>query len=259
MPVRRDYAILPWMHSPLFFSATLPGFFASFVEFVEALTIVLAVGVTRGWRAALLGVAAGALMLLVLIIGFGPALALVPFAILQLVIGVLLLLFGLRWLRKAVLRAAGVIALHDEALIFEKQRTALLSEAVPQNFDGVGFLVSFKAVVLEGLEVVFIVIALGTAAGALVAASIGAAAAGAIVVGLGFAVHRPLSRVPENGLKLFVGIMLSAFGTFWTGEALRVEWPGADWSLLALVCTYASLALLSVSLARAWRSKAIAA
>jgi uncharacterized membrane protein len=247
------------MSWPVFFSTALPGFLASLVEFVEALTIVLAVGVTRGWRAALFGVGAGALLLLALVVAFGPALTLVPIAKLQLVIGVLLLLFGLRWLRKAVLRAAGVIALHDEERIFQKQRAALAGEGAPQPFDRIGFLVSFKAVVLEGLEVVFIVIALGAAGGALVAAGTGAAAAGIIVVGLGLAVHRPLTRVPENGMKFFVGVMLSAFGTFWTGEALRVEWPGADWSLLALVCAYGLIALGNVWLARTWRSKAVAA
>jgi uncharacterized membrane protein len=247
------------MHSPLLISAALPGFLASLVEFVEALTIVLAVGVTRGWRAALLGVAAGALLLLALVLAFGPALALVPIGIFQLVIGVLLLLFGLRWLRKAVLRAAGVIALHDEQRIFDKERVALAAAGAPQPFDRIGFLVSFKAVMLEGLEVVFIVIALGTAAGALVAASMGAAAAGIIVIALGVAVHRPLARVPENGMKFFVGTMLSAFGTFWAGEALRVVWPGGDWSILALVCVYGCIALGSVSVARARRSKAVAA
>jgi uncharacterized membrane protein len=231
-------------------ATALPAFLASLVEFVEALTIVLAVGVTRGWRPALLGSSAGVIVLTVLVIVFGPSLALVPLATLQLVIGILLLLFGLRWLRKSVLRAAGVIALHDEARIFEKQRTSLMTAPNAQRVDALGFITSFKAVVLEGLEVVFIVIAVGTTVGALVPAAIGAATAGVIVIGLGALMHRPLSQIPENTLKFAVGVLLSAFGTFWTGEAFGIPWPGADTSLLLLILGYMIVAAIASRVSR---------
>lgn len=231
-------------------SSALPAFLASLVEFVEALTIVLAVGVTRGWRPALLGTTAGVVVLSILVLIFGPSLALVPLNMLQLVIGILLLLFGLRWLRKAVLRAAGVVALHDETRIFERQRNALLGNATTHAVDALGFVTSFKAVVIEGIEVVFIVIAVGAAAGALVPAAIGALVAGVIVVSLGLLIHRPLARVPENALKFIVGILLSAFGTFWTGEAFGTPWPAADASLLCLIAGYAIIAGIATSISR---------
>jgi Ca2+/H+ antiporter, TMEM165/GDT1 family len=236
-------------------SAGLPAFLASLVEFVEALTIVLAVGVTRGWRSALLGTLGGAVFLAALVLVFGPALALVPINILRLVIGVLLLLFGLRWLRKAILRGAGVIALHDEERIFDKQLTTLGSAANARRVDVLGFVTSFKAVVLEGLEVVFIVIAIGATAGALVPAMAGAAAAGVIVIGAGVIVHQPLSRVPENALKFVVGVLLSSFGTFWTGEAFGIAWPGADLSVLFLVAGYAFVAAIGIVTARAMSAR----
>lgn len=232
-------------------ATTLPAFLASLVEFVEALTIVLAVSVTRGWRSALMGTFAATALLGVLVLAFGPALARVPISLLQLVIGVLLLFFGLRWLRKAVLRYAGAIALHDEATIYAKQTRLLAAQAGErERLDWIGFTTAFKAVALEGLEVVFIVIALGATAGALVPASLGAALAGALVVGGGFALHRPLATVPENTLKCCVGVMLSAFGTFWTGEGLHVVWPGADLILFALLAGYAAAAVLAYFLAR---------
>ncbi len=234
-----------------FFAAAVPAFLASLVEFVEALTIVLAVGVTRGWRSALLGALAATALLAALVLAFGPALGGVPIAALQLVIGILLLFFGLRWLRKAVLRYAGAIALHDEAKIYAKH-TQLLenSGGARGSIDWIGATTSFKAVALEGLEVVFIVIALGATAGALVPASLGAALAGVVVIGAGIALHRPLASVPENTLKAAVGIMLSAFGTFWTGEGLHVAWPGADLILLALVAGYAAVAAIAFVVAR---------
>jgi uncharacterized membrane protein len=240
--------MMNWSHIA---SAGLPAFLASLVEFVEALTIVLAVGVTRGWRSALLGALGGSVLLAVLVLAFGPALALVPLAMLQLVIGILLLLFGLRWLRKAILRGAGVIALHDEDRIFEKQRSTLGSAVDLRRIDVGGFITSFKAVVLEGLEVVFIVVAVGATTDALVPATLGAAAAGVIVIGAGAFVHRPLSRVPENTLKFAVGVLLSSFGTFWTGEAFGVAWPGADLSLLSLVVAYALAAVAGIAMSRA--------
>ncbi len=236
----------------MFLSAALPAFFASLVEFVEALTVVLAVGVTRGWRAAWIGTLAGVALLALLVAALGPALRLVPLAALQLVVGFLLLLFGMRWLRKAILRYGGTIALHDESAIYEEQTLQLSGDAAAYGggIDRAGALVAFNAVVLEGLEVVFIVIAVGASAGALVPAALGAAAAGAVVVGAGLALRRPLSRVPENGLKFVVGTMLAAFGTFWTGEGLGVTWPADDLALPALVVGYALVALVGVQIAR---------
>ena len=233
-------------------TAALPAFLASLVEFVEALTIVLAVAVTRGRRPALLGSAAAALTLALLVALFGPALTRVPLGALQLGIGILLLFFGLRWLRKAVLRYAGVIALHNEAAIFERRREALAADSAPpgNGIDRIGFATAYQAVFLEGLEVVFIVIAVGASAGALVAASVGAALAGVVVVGAGAALRVPLARVPENALKCGVGILLAAFGTFWVGEGLGALWPGQDLVLLGLVVAYGAAAALAYGLAR---------
>lgn len=243
-----------WAHAG---TAVLAAFLASLVEFVEALTIVLAVGTTRGWRPALLGAALGAILLALLVIVFGPALQRIPLTTLQLVVGVLLLLFGMRWLRKAILRAAGVIGMHDEAAIYVRETTALsrdetaagTTRVAPQRLDYVATLASFKAVTLEGLEVIFIVIATG-AGGMLMAASLGAAAAGVIVILVGIALRRPLARVPENTLKFAVGVLLSAFGVFWIGEGLRFAWPGEDLALLGLVLGFLLISALAVLAAR---------
>ncbi len=231
-------------------ATAVPAFLASLVEFVEALTIVLAVGVTRGWRVAAIGTIAGIALLAIVVTAFGPLLAYVPIARLQLIVGILLLFFGMRWLRKAILRYVGVIALHDEAKIFERERIGLATAAPSDSLDWLAIATAFNAVVLEGLEVVFIVIGVGGATGALVYAGTGAAAACVVVVGLGFAARKPLSRVPENALKFVVGIMLSAFGTYWTGEGLRLTWPGNDLSLLWLVTGFAVTAFTSIAIAR---------
>lgn len=212
------------------------AFLASLVEVVEAFTIVLAVGTVRGWRPALIGTgcALGVLALLVLLLG--PALTHVPLQALQLVIGVLLLMFGLRWLRKAILRAAGFIALHDEEAAFAKETGILAAEnagAIDQR-DWMAGLTAFKAVMLEGIEVVFIVLAVGAGRGLIWPASLGALAACALVLALGIALRKPLTRVPENTLKFAVGVMISAFGIYWTGEGLGVDWPGGDLAILAL-------------------------
>ena len=231
-------------------AAALPAFLASLVEFVEALTIVLAVATTRGWRSAANGTLAGITLLAILVLAFGPALGRVPIGILQAVVGAMLVFFGLRWLRKAVLRYAGVIALHDEAKIYERRVGSLRDGADGPGFDWLGTGTAFNAVVLEGLEVIFIVIAVGATAGALVPASLGAEAAGVVVIGAGFALRAPLARVPENSLKAIVGVMLSAFGTFWFGEGLGGMWWRDDISLLVLVVGYTLAAMLSVALAR---------
>jgi uncharacterized membrane protein len=213
------------------------SFAASFVEAVEALTIVLAVGLARGWRPALTG-AAAALVALALIRG------------LQFVVGVLTLLFGLRWLRKAILRAVGIIALHDEDVAFARE-TRELSEAGRQEaygFDWIGGLTAFKTVLMEGIEVAFIVIAVGAGRGLLGLASAGALAACVAVAAVGAAIHRPLAQVPENALKFAVGVMLSSFGLFWTGESLGVGWPGGDAAILVFIALFLAVALGLVAL-----------
>jgi uncharacterized membrane protein len=229
------------------------AFAASFVEVVEAFTIVLAVGTFQGWRPALLGSAAALAVLAGLVLVLGPLIGEVPIHALQFVVGVLLLLFGMRWLRKAILRAAGVIPLHDEAAAFAEE-TAHLQEEARQHrsrLDWIAGLTAFKAVMLEGIEVVFIVIAVGAGRGMLWPASLGAVAACVIVLLIGLAVHRPLSRVPENALKFVVGVMLSSFGLFWTGEGLGVNWPGSDLALIGFAALLLTVGLcLAVQLQR---------
>ncbi|MBN9218674.1 MAG: COG4280 domain-containing protein [Mesorhizobium sp.] len=215
-------------------STVTAAFLASFVEVVEAFTIVLAVGVTRSWRPALTGAALALAVLAALVLAFGPLLALIPITTLQFVVGVLLILFGMRWLRKAILRSVGVIALHDEDAAFSKETAALHQQANDRRANYLAGLASFKAVLLEGVEVVFIVIAVGAAHEQTFYASMGALAAFVLVMLVGFAVHRPLARVPENALKFVVGLMLTSFGIFWTGEGIGAEWPGADLALLAI-------------------------
>ena len=233
------------------------SFLASMVEFVEALTVVLAIGTTRGWRSALAGAGIALFVLALLVLALGPALATIPLQPLQLVIGVLLLLFGMRWLRKAILRSAGVIPLHDESAAYAKQTAAM--RATPRAttaWDSIAVLGAFKITMLEGIEVVFIVIALGSgAAGLLGSAILGAVAALAVVIALGLALHRPLSRIPENLLKFIVGLLLSAFGTFWTGQGLGIPWPGGDWSIMTLVAGFALAAGLALVLAHSSRRR----
>jgi uncharacterized membrane protein len=238
-----------WVHIG---PALTAAFLASLVEAVEALTIVLAVATVRGWRPAGLGAIAGLGTLALIVAALGPLLNYVPLHLLQLAIGVLLLLFGMRWLRKAILRSAGIIALHDEERAFATE-TAGLREQEGRHatrLDWLAALGSFKAVLLEGFEVVFIVIAVGAGRGLLIPASVGALAACLMVAGFGLAVHRPLARVPENTLKFAVGVMLSAFGVFWTGEGLGVAWPGADLAIVAFAALFLLAGLGLVTLAR---------
>jgi uncharacterized membrane protein len=227
------------------------AFLASLVEVVEAFTIVLAVGTIHGWRPAALGTLAGLASLTFLVVTLGPVLDRLPLHLLQLSIGVLLLLFGMRWLRKAILRAAGIIPLHDETAAFAAE-TAHLKEAAHRHprLDWIAGVTAFKAVVLEGLEVVFIVIAVGAGRGLLWPASLGALAACALVVAIGVVVHRPLAQVPENSLKFGVGVMLSAFGVFWTGEGLGIAWSGHDLALVAFIGMFLVVSLLAVPAAR---------
>ncbi len=227
-------------------STMTASFLASFVEMVEAFTIVLAVGLSRSWRPALVGSALALAVLAILVVALGPLLALIPLQLLQFTVGVLLILFGLRWLRKAILRAGGVIALHDEEKAFREETDLLKRQAADRRADQLAGLAAFKAVLLEGVEVVFIVIAVGTAHGLTLYAGLGALAALVLVVAIGAIVHRPLARVPENALKFAVGLMLTSFGIFWTGEGLGADWPGADLALVGIFAILAAVAFAAV-------------
>ncbi|MDE1992407.1 MAG: COG4280 domain-containing protein [Rhizobiaceae bacterium] len=227
-------------------STLTASFLGSFVEMVEAFTIVLAVGVTRSWRPALTGAALALAVLAALVLIFGPLLALVPITALQFVVGVLLILFGMRWLRKAILRSLGVIALHDEEAAFSKETAALRQQSGHQSADYLAGLTAFKAVLLEGIEVAFIVIAVGGAHGLTFYAALGAVAAFVIVALIGLLVHRPLATVPENTLKFVVGLMLTSFGIYWTGEGIGVDWPGADLSLIAIFAIVAMVSFITI-------------
>jgi len=234
--------------------AATPSFIASAVEFVEAATIVLAVGVTRGWRAPLVGTVLAALTLAVIVATLGVALVnYVPEHLLLGIVGTLLLLFGLRWLRKAVLRFAGIVALHDEEEIYKREIAALRSQGLKKTeWDWIGTLVAYKAVLLEGTEVAFIVISFGAKGlSAMNSAIWGAIAAGVIVIGVAAAIRGPLTAVPENLLKYVVGAMLTTFGIFWFGEGVGAEWPGDALSIpvilaIVLAASWASVRMLNV-------------
>jgi Ca2+/H+ antiporter, TMEM165/GDT1 family len=240
-------------------------FLAAGVEFVEALTIVLAMGVTRGWRSALAGVAAalGALAVATVLAGHALA-AWLPEALLALIVGTLLLIFGLQWLRKAILRASGLKAHNDEDETYREELEAGRTAHGGRRFgvDWFGFVVSFKGVFLEGLEIVFIVITFGLNADNVPLAAAGAALAGAIVLTIGALVHRPLANVPQNTIKFAVGLLLSTFGTFWAVEGLGVfstdgeslEWAGGDAALLALLVAWSAFAWIAVRLLRQRRA-----
>ena len=220
--------------------AAVPAFLASTVEFVEAFTIVLAVGNTRGWRAPLYGTLAAVLTLAVIVGVFGTPLIVYQAQISQvfhLVVGVLLLLFGMRWLRKAILRFAGIVALHDEELIYQREVAELRAQGRSHaRFDQIGFWISYKSVLLEGVEVAFIVITLASRGGdALRAAVLGAAAAFVLTLVVGAVLRRPLTVVPENTMKFVVGAMLTTFGIFWGATGLGVEWAWGDATLVAIL------------------------
>ena len=211
----------------------MSAFLASAVETVEALTIVLAMGITRGWRSTLTGAAAAGLALAAIVAALGPALTVIPIDVLRLVVGALLLVFGLQWLRKAILRASGWRAVRDEGAVFERERAAARTAPHQERagLDWYAFTISFKGVLLEGLEVAFIVLTFGTTQGSIGLAVIGAVAAVVLVVIAGVVVREPLSRVPENTLAFAVGVMLTTFGIFWGAEGAGVDWPGGDASL----------------------------
>jgi uncharacterized membrane protein len=211
-------------------------------------------GIASTVTASFLGTGLALALLAVLVLLFGPLLRLIPIALMQYLIGTLLILFGMRWLRKAILRAAGFIALHDEERAFAAEADALRRQAADRRADLLAGAAAFKATLLEGIEVVFIVIAVGARPGMLPYASLGALAACVLVLLIGLFVHKPLSAVPENTLKLVVGLMLSSFGIVWVGEGLGTEWPGADLSLLLI---FALLALFSLAAVRLLRQRSL--
>ncbi len=229
----------------------LAAFLASAVEMVEALTIVLAVGVTRGWRSALAGAGAATVALAAIVAALGPALHRVPIDALRLVVGFLLLAFGLQWLRKAILRASGFKALHDEEEIFSREREEARRAGLElrAGLDWYSFVLSFKGVLLEGLEVAFIVVTFGSTQGDIPLAAAAAGAALVLVATVGAAVRAPLSRVPENTLKFAVGVMLTTFGIFWGAEGTGVRWPGGELALVAVLgfVTLSSWALVRLA------------
>ncbi|HXA29402.1 MAG TPA: hypothetical protein VN193_11730 [Candidatus Angelobacter sp.] len=235
------------------------AFLGSAVESVEALTIVLAVGVTRGWRAPLQGTVAALIVLAAVVLSLGQLLTTrVPQPVLRAVIGGLVLLFGLRWLHKAILRSAGLVALSDENARFAKTVQGAGMAARLAGVDWPGFAVAFKGVFLEGLEVAFIVFAVAASTGQLGVAGLGGLAAAVTVATLGVVLRRPLTRVPENTIKHAVGVLLASLGTFWAGEGFGVHWPLDVVSLLVLVLLFLGADRLSIALLRApARSRAV--
>ena len=243
-----------WTHAG---PTVLAAFLASLVEFVEALTVVLAVGAVRGWRGALGGTGLALLALLAIVVAFGPALTRIPLDLVQLSVGTLLLLFGMRWLRKAILRSAGVLPLHDEEALFAKETASLRGlGSIGQGWDRVAVSTAFKITMVEGIEVVFIVVAMGAAGGLLVPASLGALAALALVTALGLVLHRPVAMIPENTLKFVVGVLLCSFGTFRIGEGMGLAWPGKDLSIPALNAGFLAAAVVAIPLCQARAARA---
>ncbi len=234
----------------------LSTFLASAVEMVEALTIVLAAGLARGWRSSLFGVVAAVIVLAVIVAALGPALTVIPLRDLRLVVGSLLLVFGLQWLRKAILRASGFKALHDEDAIFATELAGARTAARVERggLDWYGFTLSFKGVLLEGLEVAFIVVTFGSTQGSIPLAALGAGVAVVLVATVGVAVRAPLARVPENSMKFVVGIMLTSFGIFWSAEGAGAHWPGSDAALLGVLGFVIATSALLVTLLRRERA-----
>jgi uncharacterized membrane protein len=228
---------------------------ATAVEMVEALTIVLAVGVTRGWRATLLGAGTALLTLGIIVVALGPAVARIPISGLRVVVGGLLLIFGIQWLRKAILRSSGYKALHDEEEIFVREQRSARDAPRSGTFDGYSFTIAFKGVLLEGLEVVFIVLTFGASEHRIAMSAIVAVATALLVALIGVVVHKPLSRVPENTLKFIVGLLLSTFGMFWSSEGVGIHWPGGDLSLPVLLLVLATVSILFVNVLKDQRRR----
>jgi uncharacterized membrane protein len=249
--------IQPHLQATRLGTTLVAAFLASLVECVEALTVVLAVGSVRGWRSAIAGAASALVVLAAIVAAVGPALTRIPLHLVQLLVGALILMFGLRWLRKAILRSARLIPMHDEDAAFAKSTAAMRGVAGgTRSFDRLAFAAAFNITMLEGTEVVFLVIAFGSGAtGLLLPAALGAFAALIVVAALGVVLHRPLARVPENALKFVVGVLLSAFGTFWVAEGAGLAWlefsPAAsDLAIPCLIAAYLAVALCLVPLCR---------
>jgi uncharacterized membrane protein len=226
----------------------LAAFFATAIEVIEMVAIVVGVGVARSWRASLVGASAGLVVLVALVAGLGTAVRNVPLTPVRLLVGALLLVFGLQWLRKGVLRVA-----RDGWGVGHSAPDVDSADSGERGFDWTGFVLSFKGVSLEGLEVAVIVVAFGAAAGAVGSAVVGAAAAVLVLGALGGLTYRLVARIPRRALQLFVGAMLTTFGTFWAGEGLGVAWPGDQWALLALGAVYVVAALGLLRWVRHWR------
>jgi len=242
--------MITWIHAG---PSVAAAFLGSLVECVEAATIVLAVGTVRGWRSALAGALAGVAVLAGLVGLLGPALSTIPVSLLQVIIGVLLVLFGLSWLRKAVMRAGGVMPLRDEQRAFASTTATLRMPTATtsrRRWDRVALIASFKAVLLEGVEVVFIVLAAGAASQTILPASLGAVGATLVVTLAALALRRPLARVPENTLKFTVAVLLASFGTFWVVEGLGIPWPGGDLAILGLAAAFFAGSLVMVEVLR---------
>ncbi len=225
---------------------------------VEALTIVLAVSVVRGPRTAIAGTIAGVAVLALIVGIFGPALGHIDLKPLQIAIGILLILFGMRWLKKAILRASGWIAMHDEAQIFQDEVNALGRQSDKQRFgiDLAAAATAFNGVLIEGIEVVFIVVAVGSTARKLAAATAGAGIALLAVVILGLALRTPLSKIPENALKMIVGVMLTSLGTLWTGEGMGIVWPLGDWAVIGMAGVFAVTTAVMIGMTKSARTAA---
>jgi uncharacterized membrane protein len=237
------------------------SFLACAVELIEALTIVLAVGVVRGWRSTLAGVCVALVTLGLVVVVLGPALQRLPIDALRLAVGALLVCFGLQWLRKAILRASGYKPLRNEDLAFRTERTRATAapRAEMAGLDGYAFTVAFKGVLLEGLEVAFIVATIGTTQGRLGLATAGAGGALLVVVAVGLLLRAPLARVPENSLKLAVGALLTTFGAFWAGEGTGIHWPGDDLFLTALLAYTCAMTFTLIRLLRRQRQTLVPA
>jgi uncharacterized membrane protein len=225
-------------------------FLASIVEGVEALTIILAIGTARGWRSTWYGTVAASISLIIVVSLLGPGLTAIPLSVLRIVVGSLLLIFGLQWLRRAILRASGFKPIHDEAAIFTAIASASKNAKQIDKYglidDWYAFTISFKGVLLEGLEIAFIVLTLGSNQGSISLATVAAALAIIAVALAGFVIHKPLTRVPENTLKFVVGVMLTSFGIFWGSEGIGIHWPGSDVALVGVILFVAISAILQV-------------
>ncbi|GMA65984.1 COG4280 domain-containing protein [Alicyclobacillus fastidiosus] len=237
--------------------AVISSLLGTGVEFVEALTIILAVGSTRGWKSSLTGALTALIILggLVAVIG-APLVTLLQTFWLQLIVGVFMLLFGARWLRKSILRYGGLKALHNEAESYQEELERQLKAGnMAPGIDKVGFATSFTGTFVEGMEAIFIVLTFGLGAKSMSSAVLGAAIATVVVILLGIILRKPLTLIPENTMKFLVGVLLTSFGLFWTGESFRIPWPQADLSILYIAASLVVLSLILIALCKSIKQK----